>query len=381
MLTDFVPKEEFVAREIDYPDIAEKIRKKIISERSKKIACNSVWASECGHDCLRYLVYQQCDWEKAKPAEDKLLFVFNEGNSQEDQLLLDLQKAGIKIKDLQIHISISEANITGKLDCVVLEEDDKGTPAYLPCEIKSMSPNVYDSVNTVADFEKYPWTRKYYAQIQCYLKNDSGFYPYGYFLAKNKSSGEIKIIKDFDGSNTIKFNEKYWNELVKRAKIVNKSVFVNKQIKMQIAELENRLKEISDEKEKDEIQNEIADLTAQYNYPERIKYDIKVCKGCKYEHICISDLSLAIGNLIENESIKEAIEDYVTTKANKENYSEAEKEYKKSLATLKELFPLENSIYMSDKYIVETKIRKLKGTEYLAFDITPIAEDERSKKK
>lgn len=368
------PAPEFLAREVDYPDIAEKIRKKIISERSKNIACNSVWASECGHDCMRYLVYQQCDWDKAKPVEDRLLFVFNEGNLQEDQLLLELQKAGIKVKDLQIHISIAEANITGKLDCVVMEEDSNGQLAYLPCEIKSMSPNVFDAVNTVEDFSKYSWTRKYYAQIQCYLKNDSGFYPYGYFLAKNKSSGEIKIIKDFDGSNAIKFNEPYWNELVKRAKGVNKAVFINKQLKLKIAELESKLKSETDRAKKEKLQSKIDELNCQYCYPERIKYDLKTCKGCKYEHICITDLSDAISDVIENDSVLEAIEDYVTTKANKEKFSEADKEYKKALATLKELFPLRDTLYRTDKYIIQTKIRKLKDSEHLAFEVKPIEE-------
>lgn len=369
------PEKEFLAREVEHPDIAEVIGKKIISERSKNIACNSVWASECAHDCLRYLVYQQCDWEKAKPVEDKLLFVFNEGNLQEDQLLLELQKAGIKVKDLQIHISIAEANITGKLDCVVLVDDSNGNPAYLPCEIKSMSPNVYESVNTVEDFKKYAWTRKYYGQIQCYLKNDSGFYPYGYFLAKNKSSGEVKIIKDFDGSNAIKFNEPYWNELVKRAKGVGQAVFINKQLKMEIASLTKKLEAETDEKKKAKLQAEIDELNLQFCYPERIKYDLKVCKGCKYEHICITDLSEAIGELINNDSIKEAIEEYITTGKNKQKYSDAEKAYEKALAALKALFPMRDTLYRTDKYIIHTKINKRKDKEYLSFDIKPIEED------
>lgn len=364
------PAEEFLAREIEHPDIAENIRKKIISERSKKISCNSVWASECGHDCSRYLVYQQCDWDKAKEVDDKLIFVFNEGNLQEDQLLLELQKAGIKIKDLQVHVSVAEANITGKLDCVAIVENSTGSLCYCPVEIKSMSPNVYDAVNTVEDFSKYSWTRKYYAQMQIYLKNDSGFYEYGYFLAKNKSTGEIKLIKDFDGSNTIKFNETYWNELIKRAKGVNKAVFINKQIKMQIADLENKRTAENSEK----IQKQIEELQAQYCYPERIKYDLKTCKGCKYEHVCITDLSNAIGNFVENESILEAIDDYVTAKKNQEQFKEADKEYKKTLANLKAVFPLADSLYMTDKYIVQTKVRKIKGSEYLAFDITEIEE-------
>lgn len=373
MLDFMKPDEDFKARETEYPDIAEMIRKKIVSERSKNSACNSVWASECGHDCMRYLVYQQCDWDKQKPTDENLLLVFNEGNEQEDRVILDLQKAGIKAKDLQVHICIAEANITGKLDLVAIVENNKGEQKYIPVEVKSMSPNVYDSVNTVEDLLKYPWTRKYYGQVQFYIKNDSWFYEEAYLLVKNKSTGAVKLIKDFDGGNTIKFNEPYWEAMKKRAKGVNKDVFINKQLKMQIAELESERKDADEIKAKN-IDAEIEALQAQYCYPERIKYDLKTCKGCKYEHICITDLTTAIGNIVENESILEALEDYVTTKKNQEQFKEAEKAYKSALANLKAVFPLEDSLYMTDKYIVQTKVRKLKGSEYLAFDVKPIEE-------
>ena len=358
------PQEEFLARTVEFPNIAEQIKNKIISEKSKSFACNSLWASECGHDCSRYLVYQQCNWEEAKPTDENLLLVFNEGNNQEDQLLLDLQKAGIKIKDLQVSIKIAEANITGKLDCVAICENSEGVSAFLPVEIKSMSDIVFNSVNTVEDFTKYAWTRKYYAQMQCYLKNDAWFYPEGYFLAKNKSTGAIKLIKDFDGGNTIKFNEAYWTELVKRGREIKKIVLLNKQIQMNIENVKHS--EVFTDEEK---QLEINDLQQQFIYPERIKYDLKVCKGCKYEHICITDLSSSIGNFINNESIIEAIDSYIATEKDREKYKEAEKKYQAALATLKELFPLEEKIYFSKKYIFQTKIKKLKGNQYLAFEV------------
>jgi hypothetical protein len=249
-----------------------------------------------------------------------------------------------------------------------MEEGTNGQMAYLPCEIKSMSPQVFDSINTVKDFEKYPWTRKYYGQIQVYLKNDSGFFPYGYFLAKNKSTGEIKLIKDYDGSNTIKFNEPYWNALVARGKLVNEFVFNNKMLKMKIAKAKTQ-------KTKDK-------LTAQLSYPDRIKYDLKVCKGCKYEHICISDLTSSIGSVVDNPSIIEAVEDWVKAKANVEQFKQADKDYKQSLATLKSLFPLEDSLYrVGEKYLVETKKRKIKDTEYLAFDYSKVEQTENDGKQ
>ncbi len=360
------PKEEFLARETEFPDIAEIIKNKIISEQNKNYACNSLWASECGHDCTRYLVYQQCNWEQAKPTDEELLLVFNEGGNQEKQLLFDLQKAGIKIKDLQINIKIAEANISGKLDCVAICENNNGESAFLPVEIKSMSDIVFNSVNTVEDFAKYAWTRKYYAQMQCYLKNDLWFYPEGYFLAKNKSTGKIKLIKDFDGGNTIKFNENYWKELIKRGKEVKKYVLKNKTIQMQIESIKD-----SDLPE-EEKQLEIEAFESQYSYPDRIKYDLKVCKGCKYEHICITELSSSIGNYIENESIIEAIDDYIFSGKEREKYKEAEKKYKNSLNTLKELFPLEDKLYFTEKYMLQTKIKKIKDNQYLSFEVAKV---------
>lgn len=363
------PQETFLAREVDYPDIAKQIKNKIISDSSKIHACNSVWASEVAHDCMRYLVYQQCDWDKAKQTEDNLLLVFHEGNIQEDNLLLELQKAGIRVKDLQVSIKIGEANISGKLDCVAEVEGTDGKIANVPVEIKSMSDIVYNSINTVEDFKKYPWTRKYYGQMQSYLKNDAWFFEYGYFLAKNKSTGAIKLIKDFDGSNTIRYNPEYWEWMVSRAKEVSWIVTSNKTLLMEISQLKTKLTGKDTKKEKT-IQAKISKLQSNIKYPDRIKYDLKVCKGCKYEHICISDLSDIVGDVINNPNIIEAIEDYMDASSEREKSKEIEKKYQNTLGCLKALFPLEDASYIvSEKYIVQTQKRKCKDTEYLTFEI------------
>ena len=222
-------------------------------------------------------------------------------------------------------------------------------------------------MNTVEDFQKYPWTRKYYAQMQTYLKNDLWFYPEGYFLAKNKSTGAIKLIKDFDGGNTIKFNEQYWNELIQRGKEVRSFVLKNKKIQMDIEAI--KLSNSLTDKEK---ALEIEALEQQYSYPDRIKYDLKVCKSCKYEHICITDIKNEIGNFIENESILDAVNDYIAAKKENEKYKSAKNSYDKALSTLKELFPLEEKMYFSEKYLIQTKLRKLKDSQYLAFEISNV---------
>lgn len=366
MLTMNNPYENGVVRECEFPNIADTIKQKIISEKTKQYACNSLWASEAAHDCTRYLVYQQCNWEEAKQTEESLLMIFNEGNNQEDRLLLDLQNAGIKIKDLQVQIKIAAANITGKLDCVAIVENEKGQGAFLPVEIKSMSDTVYNSVDTVTDFQKYAWTRKYYGQMQIYLKNDLWFYPEGYFLVKNKSTGAIKIIKDFDGGNTIKFNEQYWNELVKRGKEVKKYVKKIKNIQSDIEDIT-----CCDEMTEAEKQAEISALTAQIKYPDRIEYDLKVCKGCKYEHICITDLKGSIGSVITNKSILEAVDKYYKSSSVRVVYKAIENDYQNSLDVLKELFPLEEKMYFSPNYLIQTKVVNGKKP-YLKFDVQSV---------
>ncbi len=366
MLQMVNPYTENAVRESQFPDIAETIKQKIIGEKTKQHACNSLWASEAAHDCTRYLVYQQCNWEEAKQTDEDLLLIFNEGNNQEDRLLLDLQNAGIKIKDLQVQIKIAAANITGKLDCIAVIENDKGEGAFLPVEIKSMSDTVYNSVNTVADFIKYAWTRKYYGQMQIYLKNDLWFYPEGYFLCKNKSTGAIKIIKDFDGGNTIKFNEQYWNELIKRGKEVKKYVKKIKGIQSDIDDIA-----CCDEMTELEKMEEINALIAQIKYPDRIEYDLKVCKGCKYEHICITDLKGQIGAVIENESILEAVDRYYKAKEKRPQFKEIESDYQYSLGVLKELFPIEEKLYFSPKYLIQTKVVNGKKP-YITFDVQDV---------
>ena len=366
MLQMIKPQEEFLAREVTYPDIAEDVKNYVIKSRSQYCGCNSLWASEAAHDCMRYLVYQQCNWDEGKQSPDELQLVFQEGENQEVQIIKDLINAGVEVKDKQIGIKIKSANISGKLDCIAICKNNQGQESFLPVEIKSMSDIVYNSVNTVADFLKYPWTRKYYGQIQCYLKNDSWYYPEGYFLAKNKSSGAIKLIKDFDGETTIKFNETYWDELVARGREVKKYVNTIKYLRDSIEDI--KASTMSEE----DKQTEVEALEAQIKYPERIKYDIKVCKGCKYENICITDIKGSIGNTIDNAGILEAVNDYVTAETEREKYKKADKAFEKAKAVLKELFPLEDKMYFSEKYLIQTKIKKMKDKEYLSFDIESI---------
>lgn len=338
---------------IEYPDIAQIVKENIIREKKTTYACNSIWASEIGHDCERYLVYQQCNGEDAQQTEDDLLLVFNEGDNQERQLIIDLQKANIKVKDLQLRFTVKAINLSGKLDLIAELKDSEGDTFFAPVEVKSMHPSVYSSIETVADLNKYPWTRKYYAQLMYQLENDQWSYPFGYFLCKNKSTGEIKVIKDFDGSPVVKFNQEYYNKLFEKGRRVSKTVLANKIIQSQLLGTE-------DESEKEA-------LKSQLKYPERIKYDLKVCGGCKYNHICIANI-IDSNTKTLSESAVVTVKEYLRAKQQREIYSQAEKEYKKADAEMKKIFPLQEDLYTSGEYIIQTKVTNGKNP-YLKFDI------------
>lgn len=344
---------------IEYPDIAGIIRENIIREKKTTYACNSIWASEIGHDCERYLVYQQCRGEDAQPTDDDLLLVFNEGDNQERQLIIDLQKANIKVKDLQLRFTVKSINLSGKLDLIAELKDSKGEMFFAPVEVKSMHPSVYASIETVADLKKYPWTRKYYAQLMFQLQNDNWSYPFGYFLCKNKSTGEIKVIKDFDGSSVVKFNQEYYNELIEKGKRVFKVVTANKIIQSQLILTD-------DESEKEA-------LKSQMKYPDRIKYDLKVCGGCKYAHICIANI-IDSNTKTLSESAVATVKEYIRAKQQREIYSAADKEYKSADAGMKKIFPLVEDLYTSEEFIVQTKVVNGK-TPYLKFDIQNLGEE------
>lgn len=345
---------------IEYPDIAAIIKENIIREKRTTYACNSIWASEIGHDCERYLVYQQCRGEDAQQTEDDLLLVFNEGDNQERQLIIDLQKANIKVKDLQLRFTVKAINLSGKLDLIAELKDSEGKTFFAPVEVKSMHPSVYASIETVADLNKYPWTRKYYAQLMFQLQNDTWSYPFGYFLCKNKSTGEIKVIKDFDGSSVVKFNQEYYNELIEKGKRVFRTVTANKIIQSQLMFLDE-----SETAEKEA-------LMSQMKYPDRIKYDLKVCGSCKYNHICIANIIDSDTKTL-SESANATVKEYLRAKQQREIYSQAEKEYKKADAEMKKIFPLQEDIYTSDDYVIQTKVTKGK-TPFLKFDIKSLGD-------
>ena len=146
-------------------------------------------ASQIGDECLRKLVYYRTDWDKMTPHGLALQYIFDEGNEQEASLTTELQEAlkkeGIQFIEQQKGIQIEGTEISGKIDGKIARQRQ-----YLPTDIKSCSPVVWDNLETTKDFNKFSWTKKYPAQVLVYMYAEAE--PGGILLLKNKSTGRLK---------------------------------------------------------------------------------------------------------------------------------------------------------------------------------------------
>lgn len=189
------------------------IPKAITETKVKKIKiypCHINRASSLGDPCERRLVLERTSWQEKKPHDVGLQYVFDEGNLQERAVLNDLEEAGIRIIEQQRDFSWKEYQITGHIDGKI--SVDGKTP---PLEIKSMSPNIWRTMETEDDLKRYPWTDRYRAQIQLYLlmaEEEEGI-----LILKNKSTGQLKQIN-------IALDYEFAESLIQKAERINDHV-------------------------------------------------------------------------------------------------------------------------------------------------------------
>lgn len=159
----------------------------------KRWPCHTNRASELGYavpfleGCLRRGVYARTHWQDREMHDVSVQFIFDEGNNQERQVLIDLASAGVQILEQQSAWTWGLYQISGHIDGTYIEDGI----AY-PVEIKSMSPNIFGIVKCFEDFKKKPWTRAYMAQITLYMLSKN--IDKGIFILKNKSTGELRQI-------------------------------------------------------------------------------------------------------------------------------------------------------------------------------------------
>lgn len=180
----------------------------------KQYPVNSNRASDLGHPCVRYHVLNRTRWQERSLHTTDLQLIFDLGSEIEQITLKDLAEAGVVVFEQQRAFEWKEYQITGHVDGFILLNNSG--PAC-PLEIKSMSPFVWQAVNTVDDMKrgKYPYLRKYPTQLNLYMLMKG--IEKGVFLLKNKVSGAYKEIwMDLD--------YQLGEETLQRAESINKHV-------------------------------------------------------------------------------------------------------------------------------------------------------------
>lgn len=258
------------------------IVERVLEAKQKKIKqypVHSNRASEIGHPCTRYHVLNRTRWQEKALHDVRLQQVFDLGNVFEDVVLRDLADAGIKVIEQQRSFTWPEYKITGHVDGLVCLNGG----AY-PLEIKSCSPFVFKTINTVDDLKngKYAYLRKYPAQLTLYMLMSN--IEKGVFLFKDKVSGAVKEV-------WMSLDYTLGEELLKRCEEVNRHVDAG-------------------------------------TVPDAIEYDEALCDECPYAHICTPDRIGREVEVIDDKELSVKLDRLATLKDAYKEYNEIDKEVK-----------------------------------------------------
>lgn len=273
---------------IEIPNLVEGITQ-VKMKSIKRSPCYVTRSSSLGYavpsldGCIRRGVYERTNWGDKKLFSVDTIMIFDEGDRQERAVLEDLAKANFPIIEQQsafvIKNKAGDIIISGHLDGkIICTDNETGVVSAVPIEIKSMHPNIFQGVNSLADFKKKSWTKAYLAQMTVYLLGNN--MSLGLFILKNKSSGQLKqIVMDLD--------YELGEDCLKTAELIEEYV-KNKEL------------------------------------PDRIE-NRDTCKDCPFGHICLPDLDF--GQEIEvadDPSFEEKLDRYFELK---ENAAESDKLY------------------------------------------------------
>jgi hypothetical protein len=171
---------------MDAPDIVAALDARTAS-RIKQYSHPLNRASEAGHPCVRFLVLSRIATDLKTLHDVGLQRIFDLGNVLEDAVLRDLSETEYKVIEQQRGYSWPKFQLSGRIDAKVGVNG-----SFLPLEIKSCSPNVFRAVINMAPGDmvtsKYPWVRKYPAQILLYMLMEGS--EAGIMLFFNKTTAE-----------------------------------------------------------------------------------------------------------------------------------------------------------------------------------------------
>ena len=313
---------------------AEKLATEIVEKRIAYLEkTNSRWKPAHFYasgipECDRQLVHSVLDWDKKPLADSGLLAIFEAGKAEEARIGRILSELGYELIAQQNPIEIrhpktQEVICTGRIDGKIIYKDGNNKPIAIPCEMKSMADYLFQSINTLDDFQKRPLHRKYLKQMQLYL--------YG-----NNIEAGLFIISNF-----------------RQIKVIP--------VYLDLGFCEQILKQL------DRAWEHVKAGT----YPDPIDYKPEICDNCPFEMLCTKTTSNKAAELIDSPELEANIERLLMLKPSKDEYEKLDKLIKDPFKTNDIL----NAIVGTKYQIVG---RKQKRTKY---DTALLTDEEREKIK
>jgi hypothetical protein len=141
-----------------------------LAGQSKAYARTIPIASDVAPDsCARRQVLEIVKWEDKPLFEADRQARFEAGNRAEEDIIIDLKRDGFRVVQEQVpfelkHRRTGEPCLRGKIDGKL-----QWNGQTVPFEIKSAHPNIFSSIGSVEDWNRWWWTRKYPSQLHSYL--------------------------------------------------------------------------------------------------------------------------------------------------------------------------------------------------------------------
>jgi hypothetical protein len=213
-----------------------------VASRIKQWPVKSNRASDLGHPCLRYHVYQRTQWSEKALHDVNLELIFMMGNEIEKIVIRQLQDAGVIVQEQQRAFEWPQYQITGSIDGKIIANGKA-----FPFDVKSCSQWIFKAINSIDDLKnsKYLHLRKYPVQLNTYMLLDN--VEEGLFIFKDKTSGQLKEV-------WMQLDYELGEQTLKKCEAINAFV----------------------------ARNEL---------PDRIDFDEGICGQCPYAHICLPQMA------------------------------------------------------------------------------------------
>jgi len=276
-------------------------------------------ASQLGHPCNRYLVYERTRWQEKVLHNVAMQTIFDEGRIHEEAIIREMKEAGLQVIEQQRSFFWKKYNISGHIDCKVITDG-----VAVPVEIKTMSQYSFQKINTLQDMltsDKY-YVRMYPCQLTLYLLMDEK--EKGIFILKNKNNGQLKEIE-------MALDYELGEKLLKKAELVNQCVANN-------------------------------------TLPERIEYDEDICGECGYLQLCLPEVKRDAVELSEDTELGQKLNKWKELKEKAKEFEVLDKE-------IKAIFQEKEKIIIGDflvtgKWITrKPQIIEIKETKYWKINI------------